>query len=147
MTVGIEVKMDINKILRDKFRKPAKKLFFDVAKTTYKFITVDSQTVGGVYGSPVVTGQFRASHTVALNAADISVKPEGNYPNRRLLGDVNALVGRFKLGDTLIIANSLPYAEEIEFQGKSRFKTPKGVYRVSAAAVKAKFSGISGGNL
>jgi hypothetical protein len=39
----------------------------------YKRITVDSLQVGLAYGSPVLTGRYYASHTVARGRIDLTV--------------------------------------------------------------------------
>ena len=134
-----DVKMDINKIIEEKVEKPFKKIFFDIIDTTYNYITISSAESTGSYGSPVLTGRYHASHTIALNNINTSIRPEGLYPLRLSLGNTNPIKTRFKFGDKVYIANSLDYAGDIEYNKASPFKTPEGVYRVSVAAVKARF--------
>lgn len=145
--VTIGVKMDIEKIMREKIEKPSKRVFFSLAKTVFQYIAIDSQSVGGMYGSPVLTGRYFSSHNASLNAVDTSVKAEGNYPSGASVSEVTDLESRFNLGDELIISNSLDYASKIEFNMASPTKTPEGVYRVSAEAAKVKFSTMSLGGL
>ena len=138
--VTINVQMDINKIIKEKVEKISKKLFFEVVKTTYSYITVDALSAGGDFGSPVWTGRYHASHTISINNIDKSTKGEGIYSSQLPISNAASLESRFNIGDTVYIANSLDYADDIENKGASPFKTPDGVYRVSAEAVKARFA-------
>jgi hypothetical protein len=111
----------------------------------YKRITANSLQVGIAYGSPVLTGRYYASHTIARSRIDKTIRepnPEGEehpYPGLPLTNAAAALVG-LKLGQTTYIANSLPYAQLLE-QGHSKFKAPEGVFGVAAEQVARKFKG------
>jgi len=65
----------------------------------YKRITADSLQVGTQYGSPVLTGRYYASHTIARSRIDTTVRepnPEGEehpYPGLPLTNAAAALVG------------------------------------------------------
>jgi hypothetical protein len=113
----------------------------------YKRITANSLQVGRAYGSPVLTGRYYASHTIARGRIDTTVRdpnPDGAenpYPGLPLTNAASALIG-FKLGETTYIANSLPYAQILE-EGHSRFKAPKGIYGVAAEQVAQKFKGAT----
>jgi hypothetical protein len=113
----------------------------------YKHITADSLQVGIAYGSPVLTGRYYASHTIARGRIDRTVRepnPEGEenpYPGLPLTNAAAVLTG-FKLGETTDIANSLPYAQILE-EGHSRFKAPEGIYGVAAEQVAQKFKGAT----
>jgi hypothetical protein len=76
----------------------------------YKRITANSLQVGIQYGSPVLTGRYYASHTIARGKIDKTVRepnPEGEenpYPGLPLTNAAAALTG-VKLGETTYIAN------------------------------------------
>jgi hypothetical protein len=113
----------------------------------YKRITANSLQVGIQYGSPVLTGRYYASHTIARGRIDKTVResnPDGEenpYPGLPLTNAAAVLTG-FKLGETTFIANSLPYAQPLE-EGHSRFKAPEGIYGVVAEQVAQKFKGAA----
>jgi hypothetical protein len=113
----------------------------------YKRITANSLQVGLAYGSPVLTGRYYVSHTVARGRIDTTVRepnPDGEenpYPGLPLTNAAAALLG-FKLGQTTYIANSLPYAQILE-EGHSKFKAPEGIYGVAAEQVAQKFKGAT----
>jgi hypothetical protein len=96
--------------------------------------------------SPVLTGRYYASHTIARGRIDTTVRelnPDGEenpYPGLPLT-NATALTG-FKLGETTYIANSLPYAQLLE-EGHSKFKAPEGIYGVAAEQVAQKFKGAT----
>jgi hypothetical protein len=98
----------------------------------YKRITANSLQVGIAYGSPVLTGRYYAGHTITRGRIDTTVRepnPDGEehpYPGLPTTNAAAALVG-LKLGETMYIANSLPYAQVLE-EGHSRFKAPEGIY-------------------
>jgi hypothetical protein len=108
-------------------------------------ITANSLQVSIAYGSPVLTGRYYASHTVARGRIDTTVRepnPDGDespYPGLPLTNAAAALTG-FRLGETTYIANSLPYAQALE-EGHSRFKAPEGIYAVAAEQVAQQFKG------
>ncbi len=129
-----------------------------VAIKAYAMIAADSRETGMRYGSPVWSGRFRASHTIAIGAPDTATKPphpdtvgkgatrwpdepDGIYnapPASYAAQKLTAL----KPFDIVYIANALPYARRIEL-GHSKFKAPEGVYDVTAVAVRAQFRNIS----
>jgi hypothetical protein len=114
-------------------------IYKGVVLELYKRITANSLQVGIAYGSPVLTGRYYASHTIARAQIDRTVRepnPDGEespYPGLPLTNAAAALVG-LKLGQTTYIANSLPYAQLLE-QGHSKFKAPEGIYGVAAEQV------------
>jgi hypothetical protein len=110
----------------------------------YKRITANSLQVGIAYGSPVLTGRYYSSHTVARGRIGRAVRepnPEGEenpYPGLPLT-NAAALVG-LKFGQITYIANSISYAQALE-QGHSKFKAPEGIYGVAAEQGAQKFKG------
>ena len=123
------------------------KIYKAVVLELYKRITANSLQVGIAYGSPVLTGRYYASHTIARGRIATTVRepnPEGEdnpYPGLLLTNAAAALVG-LKLGQTTYIASSLPYAQLLE-QGHSKFKAPEGIYGVAAEQVAQKFKGAA----
>jgi hypothetical protein len=122
-------------------------IYKGVVLELYKRITANSLQVGIAYGSPVLTGRYYASHTIARGRIDRTIREpnlegeENPYPGLPLTNAAAALVG-LKLGQTTYIANSLPYAQLLE-QGHSRFKAPEGIYGVAAEQVAQKFKGAT----
>lgn len=119
-----------------------------LAQTAYSMISADSRNVGLAYGSPVLTGRYRGSHTIAIGQVDTSVKPPADDPDdegsirAKPASEVRAVLEGLKVGDKVYIANALPYARRIEF-GHSKLKAPEGVYGVTKDAVAAKFARVN----
>lgn len=107
-----------------------------VAIRFFSLVSADSRAVGLKYGSPVLSGRYYTSHRIAINSLDAStapVNPEGeDDPYRGLApSEASRILQNVKLGDSVTISNSLPYAKRIE-EGWSKYKAPEGVYQVSA---------------
>jgi hypothetical protein len=145
MTKSID--QQINNVMAKKVVGRTTEMYKAVVLELYKRITANSLQVGLAYGSPVLTGRYYASHTVARGRIDTTVRepnPDGDespYPGLPLTNAAAALVG-FRLGETTYIANSLPYAQLLE-EGHSRFKAPEGIYGVVAEQVAQKFKGAA----
>lgn len=85
--------------------------------------------------SPVDQGTFRGNWNVALNAIDRNTNEEyvssgnkGSYdPLRLAIGE--SILKKYKIGNTINISNSLPYAMRLEF-GYSN-QAPNGMVRVT----------------
>ena len=86
--------------------------------------------------SPILTGRYRGSHTLAVGAPDESVEPEGqdHYPKPDM-GEAAARADGYGIEETIWLNNSLPYAEPIEFGHSS--KAPQGTYRLAVDKVTA----------
>lgn len=145
-TLKFDIKMDIDKIIKEKVDPVLEDTVFFLAETIFEYISINAQNVAFQFGSPVFTGRYHASHRASLNTPDTTVAPEGVYSNSAPLSQVTSLRPSFKIGDSIIISNSLPYAGDIEFNKASPFKTPEGVYRVSVEAAKVKFTHGAGRN-
>ncbi len=135
----------IDQAATDKIFTPAKTLFNSVCIQLFDVITANSQEISGG-GSPVLTGRYYNSHRVSLNEIDTSVaepNPEGaKDPYPPLPEDiVLSALQQWKPGDTLYIANSVPYADAIENLDASPQKTPDGVYGVSVEVVRNRLAG------
>jgi hypothetical protein len=123
-----------------------------VSIEAYKAIQTDSRSVSIKYGSPVMTGRYSGSHTIAINSTDTSVlSPVGKHdltslspPSARLvnakpLSQVSSILQKLKVFDFVTIANSLDYARKLELGG-SKLKAPKGVYDVTVKFIEEKFA-------
>ncbi len=84
--------------------------------------------------TPVDKGRARGSWTIAVNAADRAVLPEGqeSYPEPKI-GSLTV-----KPGDEIWISNNLPYIVELE-KGHSK-KAPEGMVALSIAEVDHNMS-------
>lgn len=124
--------------------KSLEKFATTVGKQTFKTVTPNSFSTGLLFGSPVLTGRYYNSHKISLNMVDRGVAPvnplgeESPYdPLPDSLADIT--LKNYKLGDEIIVSNSLPYSEKLE-GGFSR-KAPNGIYRVAAQLIKVRFKG------
>ena len=84
--------------------------------------------------SPVYTGSFRASWRIAFNGAREEVT-QGGTPEAPIRGASFRWPTGFKLGDTIVISNNLPYADLIEYGGLSN-QAPFGVLGLAVASVR-----------
>ena len=133
---------------QEKFVRQVTELYKSLVLTTYQYITANVMTTGKVFGSPVATGRYYNSHTIRIGSIDTRVKPDNprgqDSPYSGLpLSQAAAAISNLKLSDVVYIANSLPYARKIEFEGWSKAKAPHGVYRVAANLVKVKFKNVT----
>lgn len=74
--------------------------------------------------SPVLSGEYRDSHTLFLNGVAVS----------NLKG--------LKIGDEVSIANFVPYARKIEV-GRMKMRVPNYVYKRAAMKVRARYGNIA----
>lgn len=110
-------------------------------------------------GSPIASGRYVSSIRVAINDVDTSTEPaDKDYryppgrglralpprtiPNRQNAQKVAALLRRFKLGDSIYISNSVPYARRIEIGGHS-WQAPGGVFTPTVRAVLARLRNVN----
>lgn len=99
--------------------------------------------------TPVDTGALRGSWRSANGApnldSSIRIAPDGDASEaKEELADV---VAANKGEETICFSNTLPYAEEIEFDGKSPVKAPEGMVRKNLPSwpgLVAKFSSSRG---
>lgn len=107
-------------------------------------------------GSPIASGRYVSSMRVGINQIDPSSEPEDpnyRYPtegrdlpprtiNNRAVARVSALLRTFKLGDTIFLSNSVPYARRIERDGHS-WQAPDGVFEPTFRKVIARFRNLN----
>lgn len=103
--------------------------------------------------SPVLKGDYKASHYVAYNGTQVASSLEGL--KSWLAGDIN-----FKAGDTIRIVNVQPYARRLELLGVTAQRTqnrredagrrakkktgtmvrvPNGAYQLTSRSIKSKY--------
>lgn len=78
--------------------------------------------------SPVDTGRFKGNWqtSTAIPAGVLAVMDPGGS---RAIGDLRAAVGAFEVGQTMYLANNLPYAERLE-NGWSK-QAPAGMVKLT----------------
>lgn len=81
-----------------------------------------------------VGGQLRANWRVSFGSVDYSIKDTVNFSSTAQEAANEIL--RFKLGDTLIVSNPMPYAPRIEYDQWSS-QAPDGMVDPAVKAVKA----------
>lgn len=96
--------------------------------------------------SPVCSGRYRASHTIAIGAPNEEVAPpaETNECNGQIRAPSIAEAVRTLLGlkpfDIVWINNSLPYASALEY-GHSK-QAPEGVYEMALQEVEDRYKNV-----
>lgn len=151
--------MDVNDFDRQARREhvrivaEATEVIRTVGLSLYSDMQTDAKTVAG-YGSPVASGRFAGSLRLGVNQIDRSVEPpDPNYryppgngprplPPRTIrnqpISRIAALLRTFRLGDTIYISNSVPYARRIETGGHS-WQTPDGAFGPTVRRLVARF--------
>ena len=147
--MGAKLSIDINK-LKSSTEAAKKDLLLQsqefvkaVTIDAWRFITANSLSVGIQFGSPVLTGQYYTNHRIRVNGIDTSVtylanpdpdKPVAGLPLTKAVLELT----KFKLGDSITISNSLPYAQRLE-EGWSKFKAPEGIYQIAVDRINVKY--------
>lgn len=80
-----------------------------------------------IQDTPVQTGRARANWQAGLNQAPTGVLDEVDPSGATALARVEKVLARMKSGDTLVLANNLDYAKELE-DGSSR-QAPNGMLK------------------
>lgn len=105
-----------------------------------------------IFGSPVDTGTFRASHNISFGDVDTSVAekrkgqssvPQGGAEAGQLEKGLAAIKGKRLTGTdvTVIISNNLAYAQAIE-DGHS-LQSPEPLYGIAEVNAKARIAAAS----
>lgn len=129
-----------------------------IATRAYQMVARDSREVGLSYGSPVWSGRFRASHTIAIGTPDARVADPNedtvgrgatrwpDEPDRVLpappVSRAAQVLSALQPFQIVYIANALPYARRIEM-GWSKLKAPAGVYEVLAQTLRTRFARLN----
>lgn len=78
-------------------------------------------------------GQLRANWNISFNSIDTSTSAQTDYSSK--LSEAAGELNRYRLGDSITITNSLPYAAAIEY-GHSN-QAPQGMVRITAEEFKS----------
>lgn len=123
-----------------------------VALSAYEDLQADVKAAGD-HGSPVASGRYASSIRVGINAIDTSTAPaDPQYVYERPLNPrtinnnpvsrIAALLRTFKLGDTIYLSNSVPYARKIEV-GRHSWQAPEGVFEPTFRRLIARFRSLN----
>lgn len=95
--------------------------------------------------SPIDTGFFASNHRIALNATDVDLvpaerpkpvgKPVLNANPQEIAKRESAKLESFKLGDTIIIGNAVPYAGHVDRASLTYERTGDSIF----ARIERKF--------
>lgn len=117
-----------------------------IAKTDEQRRTITLSVLNGVINdTPVLNGFLRGAWqtTESTPATDVINRADkaGGIPRNEML---NVLVGTKGRDCVLYFVNNMPYAYEIEFEGKSR-KAPDGMVRKNIARVNSIVARVASG--
>ena len=84
--------------------------------------------------TPVKTGRLRANWMSQINSAPSTTTEATDKSGRTAIQSANSTTARAKLGDSIFLANNLPYAQAIE-DGHSN-QAPAGMVKVTVAEFK-----------
>lgn len=104
----------------------ARKIIFDIQRDT-------------MLASPVDTGALRSNWFVGLNSPPSTMDPDLSDGGARAKTGAAAALKPFAWGNTVYMANNLPYAHKIEFEGWSHTQAPQGMLRITVARYQAQF--------
>lgn len=101
--------------------------------------------------SPVETGWYERNHRISINESSVPIDPQERPPRPGVIVSISAtelvqreneILARAKLGDTITMINSVPYAELIEAIGTKT--QPEGQFY---ARIESYLEEITGGPL
>lgn len=90
-----------------------------------------------------VGGRFRANWRVADSAPDTTTTDEIDAAGSATLEDGQQKILSFKIGGTLYLTNSLPYAQPLEYGHSTQ--APEGMVRLTVAETDSFFTNVVGG--
>lgn len=128
---------DLNKIIKRDEAKAEKWLRAAVIQAAN--IAIIRTPVGNpdLWKSPpppgYVGGQLRANWRVSFGVVDFTIKDTVNFSTTAQ--DAANEILSFKLGQTIVVSNPMPYAPRIEYDGWSS-QAPDGMARVAVVALK-----------
>ena len=118
------VKADINALLKkvgDKAQEVARQLAISLQRS------IISQ-------SPVDTGRFRNNWVCGINAVNTATTEAVDKTGADALNRTKSTLQHFKMGDTVYLTNSLPYAQRLEY-GWSK-QAPAGFVRITVVELE-----------
>jgi len=95
-------------------------------------LDIDSSVI---LGTPVDTGRARGNWFTTIGNPSSAVDAGGSAG--KAMGQLNAAVAQLKLGDTIWMANNLPYINRLE-NGWSK-QAPAGMVAINVARFKSKY--------
>jgi len=95
-------------------------------------LDIDSSVI---LGTPVDTGRARGNWFTTIGNPSSAVSAGGSAG--KAMGQLNAAVAQLKLGDTIWMANNLPYINRLE-NGWSK-QAPAGMVAINVARFKSKY--------
>ena len=75
-------------------------------------------------------GQFRANWNLSVTGLDTSTTADKDPSGGAAIGRAQSAIESYKIGDTITISNSLPYAHRLEYEGWSN-QAPNGMIRLT----------------
>lgn len=88
-----------------------------------------------IMDTPVLDGDLRGSWYTKENVPEINYTPRNDRTGSVTISEMTRLVNKSKLGGVMTMANSLPYAHTIEYDGHSSVKAPAGMMRINVARI------------
>lgn len=86
-----------------------------------------------ILDSPVLSGRLRGNWRIAVNAIDLTTVDITDPTGQATIREVEETVSKLGGDESVSLANSLPYAARIEFEGWSHTKAPEGMVRKNVA--------------
>ena len=87
--------------------------------------------------SPVMDGEFRASHKVTVGSPDMTYQKNVDLTGNSTLQNGLAVAATAKFGTLIYVQTNSPYGEALE-NGHSK-QAPKGVYALAFLSVSSKY--------
>lgn len=91
-----------------------------------------------------VGGRFRGNWFAAIGSPDLRATDNIDKDGGNTIGKAAAVASKMRLTDTFYLANSLPYAYRLEYDGWS-MQAPQGMVRINVAAFKQFVDSIAKG--
>ena len=98
-----------------------------------------------ILDSPVLKGRFRGNWFISLGTPSTDTTSDTDVTGKATIRKVEDFVKKLDVLEDyhVYLANNLPYANRIEFDGWSHTKAPEGMVRINLARVAANLSKIS----
>lgn len=119
------------KLSLEKFSKYAEEQF----EIIFRKITIDLDSAI-VMATPVDTGRARGNWYTSLNSPSATAtERKGAGP---AINEITSVAQKAKIGDTIWMANALPYINRLEYGSHSK-QAPNGMVAVNVARFKSKY--------